>query len=176
MKHLTLFNTEADYNSSELSLPNVSYSVESDVVKYHPFDPYAQPVYIDIPENWNESEISYPDVKSTLYDFYRSFCIDTYQKGNVVCFKLYVQNFDGHNVGDVEVYVNDWEEMDTFNINESNPNFVKYVSNISVQQPDGNYLPVTRLYFDEVDIECPSLSTEGRSVQLGWNGEIYQVY
>lgn len=37
MKHLKLFNTESEYNSATLELPNVSYIVDSDVVMYNPF-------------------------------------------------------------------------------------------------------------------------------------------
>lgn len=93
MKHLTLFNTEADYNSSELSLPNVSYIVESNVVKYHPFDPLAQPIYINVSDG--ETTYTYPDVYDKLRVF-ENYMIYDYLPD-------YVKNTYGENLSDIMI-------------------------------------------------------------------------
>ena len=37
MKHLKLFQTEAEYNSATLELPNVSYVVETNSIEFNPY-------------------------------------------------------------------------------------------------------------------------------------------
>ena len=203
MKHLTLFNTEADYNSSELSLPNVSYIVESNVVKYHPFDPLAQPIYINVSDG--ETTYTYPDVYDKLrvfenymiYDYLPDYVKNTYGENlsdimiDMHWVETVVTPHNGSNAGDVEVSfsfsaydnnINDWTdgyiESLKFNVLDTHEDYIKYASNIYVQNPDGEgHLPVLSVGFDAEQITCPKLYiTENHRtrVRLLWGEAVWE--
>jgi hypothetical protein len=108
MKHLKLFNTQAEFDAATLELPNVSYIVENDTVKFHPYviiDYTSQYLTFETIENstfklrWNACQYSL-DEGSTWVSLPKDTNTPTVPAGNKIMFKATIKSVStSHGIG-----------------------------------------------------------------------------